>query len=377
MATQSIGEAMMGGGERSPERINAEQWNSALLMRGGGLLQSWEWGEFQQRFGRRVTFLAMSEDTFAWDLSSRNTHPDRAAAWHDLDLQALLIEHRLPLGLSYIYVPRGPVLSGNIELSHEELFERFGTHIREMARSRGTAFIRIEPGFTRPLAKHATAHLKRLGFVHLDMSVQPKNNLIIDLTLPDKSLQRHMRSKTRYNIKVAQKHEVVITSGPAEKRMDVFLPLIQETAKQQDIRIHDDKYYRAFVQVIPHLGEEGDLLTIKLKHRLYIAEYKGEPIATALIAYFGNRATYLHGGSTRAHRNVMASYLLHWTIIKDAKELGYTQYDFGGIDQVRWPGITRFKRGFAGWVEKFPGLYEMPLNPIRHKLYRMLKMVKR
>jgi len=73
----------------------------------------------------------------------------------------------------------------------------------------------------------------------------------------------------------------------------------------------------------------------------------------------------------------MAPYALHWKIMQDAKALGYTQYDFGGIDEGRWPGTTRFKKGFAGWVEEFKGLYEMPLSRSKYRLYQLLKRIKR
>jgi lipid II:glycine glycyltransferase (peptidoglycan interpeptide bridge formation enzyme) len=86
---------------------------------------------------------------------------------------------------------------------------------------------------------------------------------------------------------------------------------------------------------------------------------------------------YLHGGSDEAHRNVMAPYALHWEIMRDARALGYAQYDFGGVDEERWPGITRFKKGFAGWVEEFPGMYELPLKKARYGLYRVARHIRK
>lgn len=374
---EQLGAGMLGGGERSPERINAEQWNSALLSRNGHFLQSWEWGAFQQRFGRRVTFLAMSEDTFAWDLSSRNAHADQDAQWHDLDLQATVIEHELPLGLSYFYIPRGPVLSGNIEVTHEQLFSRFHQHITDLAKSRGTAMIRIEPAFGKSVVTHATDHLIRMGFRHKEATIQPRKNLILDLTVPEMVLRRHMHKKTRYNIKLADRHGVSVAHEPSSEAIEVLTSLIAETAKRQRISAHSKRYYQLMSEAIPELTNEDDLLKVQLHHRIYVARHEEKPLAAALVMYFGNRATYLHGGTSLKNRNVMAPYALHWKIMQDAKAMGYTKYDFGGVDEDRWPGITRFKKGFAGWVEEFPGLYEMPLSRTKYGLYRMLKKLRR
>ena len=68
-------------------------------------------------------------------------------------------------------------------------------------------------------------------------------------------------------------------------------------------------------------------------------------------------------------------------------ELKY--YDFYGIDEIKWPGITRFKMGFAppatpersdggrgGEIVKRPGTFEIPLNKIWYSLYKGIKKIK-
>ena len=379
MAEPHVEIGMLGGGTRHPERVDAERWNAVLLAQGGHFLQSWEWCLFQQRVGRRVTFLAMSEDAFAWDLTPTKDKPKTQEAWHDLQLQAAMIEHTLPMGLRYFYIPRGPAMSGAFEVTHGTLFDRFSEHVADLARKRGAAFLRVEPNFPPHWQAHALDHFARLGFRRLTYTIQPAQNLLVNIDEPDGVLLRHMHQKTRYNIRVAQKHGVGIwwadgNEGGAES----FLRLNAETAMRQGIRTHAESYYRHMLATIPALPEDPrDILSLGLRHRLYFADYKGEPIATALVVYFGHRAIYLHGGSGDAHRNVMAPYLLHWEIMRDAREMGYVLYDFGGVDDERWPGITRFKKGFAGWIEEFPGMYELPLKKAQYGLYRVARRVRR
>ena len=66
----------------------------------------------------------------------------------------------------------------------------------------------------------------------------------------------------------------------------------------------------------------------------------------------------------------MAPYLLQWQLIKIAKEQGYKYYDFYGIDEVKWPGVTRFKVTYAG-------TQDIILNPFIYNLYNILRRLRR
>ena len=87
-------------------------------------------------------------------------------------------------------------------------------------------------------------------------------------------------------------------------------------------------------------------------------------------------ATYLHGASSRRHRDVMAPHLLQWHMIKEARQRGCGVYDFWGIDEQRWPGVTRFKRGFAGREITYPQSVDVVHRPSAYAAYRMAKKIK-
>jgi lipid II:glycine glycyltransferase (peptidoglycan interpeptide bridge formation enzyme) len=73
----------------------------------------------------------------------------------------------------------------------------------------------------------------------------------------------------------------------------------------------------------------------------------------------------------------MAPYLLQWEIIKKAKAAGCKYYDFFGIDEKKWPGVTRFKHGFSGEEIKYPGTFDMIFNLTSYNLYRILRAIRR
>ncbi len=111
--------------------------------------------------------------------------------------------------------------------------------------------------------------------------------------------------------------------------------------------------------------------------KLFIAEYKKKPIAANIVSFFGDTAVYMHGASGADHRNVMAPYLLQWHAIKLGKQVGCKYYDFYGIDEKKWPGVTRFKRGFGGRAVNYPGTFDLIFDSSWYNIYKMVRRVRR
>jgi lipid II:glycine glycyltransferase (peptidoglycan interpeptide bridge formation enzyme) len=172
-----------------------------------------------------------------------------------------------------------------------------------------------------------------------------------------------MKSKTRYNIKVAQKNGITIDRG--EKYFKDFWNLTEKTSQRQEIISHDKNYYKKLLQVLSELGIA----------ELVVAKYKGEVIAANLMISANKWCIYLYGASDYEHRNKMAPHLLQWESIKYAKESGCKYYDFWGVDDDKWPGITRFKKGFAQNKEftNYIGSWDEVYSGIWYNMYKLLR----
>lgn len=316
----------------------------------GGFLQSEEWRKFQESAGRK-TFNILS-DIF----------------W------ANIIEHKLPIVGKYLYVPRGPIL-GHSELDSESIRSRIEsgmTSIVNLAKEENAGWIRIEPSNSHVL----DLIRKNWRVIKSPHDMQPREILVLDITNSEEELLAEMKSKTRYNIKLAQKHGVKIlatcNSQPdSQKYLEKFLELVKITAKRDGITSHPESYYRKMFEIIPPENL-----------KLYVAEYNDKVIAASIVIFYANTATYLHGASDNKYRNVMAPYLLQWQAIMDAKKAGLARYDLGGIKtgsgDNSWTGITRFKIGFLPNTQpvKFPGSYDVILNSSKYKLYKILQTIK-
>jgi peptidoglycan pentaglycine glycine transferase (the first glycine) len=170
-----------------------------------------------------------------------------------------------------------------------------------------------------------------------------RRTLWVDLRPPEATILAQMKPKGRYNINVARKHNVSVVEDTSEKGLEDFQAIYEDMALRQGIEPKSPEYFESLISS----------LSPYRKVSILFAEHQHLRLATAIIIYFGQRATYFFGGSLDVRRNVMAPYLLHFEIMRTAKALGCHWYDFRGIASEDdpndpWQNITIFKRKFGG-----------------------------
>jgi peptidoglycan pentaglycine glycine transferase (the first glycine) len=297
-----------------------DKWNQFIAMSDGSFLQSYEWGEFQQSLGRKIW--RIEEETF----------------------KGLVIKHDLPLSKNYLYCPRS--------LAFKKSFLK---KLKKIAQEEESIFLKIEPqeNFRLPAA----------NFRLSPSQVQPGQTLILDISGSSQELLKQMGQKTRYNIKLAQKKGIVIEED--NTKIGDFLKLLKKTAKRDNFQLHPQEYYQKMISV---LGPKSSA-------KLFLAKYQKKIIAANLTCFFGRTAIYLHGASDYRFRQMMAPYLLQWQSILEAKKQGFRFYDFWGIDEEKWPGITRFKKGFGGIKIIYPGSFDLVFQPAWYKIYQIARRI--
>ncbi|MFA5986635.1 MAG: peptidoglycan bridge formation glycyltransferase FemA/FemB family protein [Parcubacteria group bacterium] len=268
-----------------------------------------------------------------------------------------MIQNRVPLFGAYMYVPRV------FDLDHTACAK-----IIAVAREHGAGWVRIDVG-TEAMMRV----LDECGqhVLHAPHDMQPRHNLIIDIAKDEEELLKNMKSKTRYNVRLAQKKGVTVFASKEQKYVDAFCALVGQTAVRKEVSFHDKSHYEKIIN------------TLSDDHvQLYIAEYNGNVIAANLVSFYGGVATYLHGATADRDRDVMAPFLLQWQAILDAKVRGCEWYDLGGVfphtEDKGKQGITRFKQGFAPQETFFAtrGSYDIVLSPLRYYGYRLAQKFK-
>lgn len=302
--------------EDKKDQINA-------TIQAGHFLQSKEWEGFQESLGREVFRI---EDG------------------------VLFVKLPLALGKSYFYAV------GILDL-RLKIYD-----LRKTAKEHDAVFCKFEP---MAESGEFADELLRAGFVKSKKEVQPQKTIVLDLTKSEEELLKAMHQKTRYNIRVAEKKDLRFKIYDFKKEPEAFEQFWQILLKTQErdaFRAHDKKYYKKLLE-LPFA-------------KLFAAEYENKIVAANIILFYGYVAYYLHGASGYEHRNLMAPYLLHWETIKYAKANGCKEYDFWGIDEQKWPGVTRFKKGFGGREVEYIGSYDYVFKPLWYKLYNMRNRIK-
>ena len=208
---------------------------------------------------------------------------------------------------------------------------------------------------------------EKLAIVKTKTDIQPPDTAIVDLTKSENELLGAMRSKWRYNIRLAEKKGVVVRAyrtdrSEKNRAVDVFYELYKTTAMRDGIAIHAKKYYEDLF-ALSALYKGSPLVTV------YVASHEGEELASIITLFSEREAVYLYGASSNAKRNLMPAYLLQWTAICDAKAYGSAVYDFYGMppsDDKNHPmyGLYLFKTGFGGRIVHRPGSIDAPLSAL-------------
>jgi len=335
--------------------ITKEKWNKFIIENNGLFLQSFEWGEFQESLGRKI-----------WRLGDCK------------EGAALVIKYDLPMGKNYLYCPGGPVINEKLKTENGKSqfkMQNFLEEVANIAKKEKSIFLKIEPFVEKELGvelqyRSSTPNLWRKS----DGGQRILQTLVLDLIKSEEDILAGMKQKTRYNIKLAEKHgvSIKISENPKED-FEKFWQLAEQTSKRDGFGIHNEEYYKE--QVCANFGriniESADCANLKIK--LFLAEHKGKVIAANIVVFFGGRVIYQHGASSNEHRNLMAPYLLQWAQIKEAKKRGCKIYDFWGISESKWPGVTRFKKGFGGEEIFYTGTYDYVFDKMWYWAYRFAK----
>ncbi|MBP7671074.1 peptidoglycan bridge formation glycyltransferase FemA/FemB family protein [Candidatus Gracilibacteria bacterium] len=283
----------------------------------------------------------------------------------DLVGGCLVVRRALPLGFCWFYGARGPVVKEKREKRKEkkEAIEVLRGEVARLGRREKAIFWRIDPGVSREEEFLAE------GFRFIEEGFYPQTTLMVDLSLSEEEILAQMKQKGRYNVRLAAKKGVVVRRD--DQAVGEFWRLLKETTERDGFSGHGEEYYQ---RMISELGENAGL---------YVAEFEGEVLAAAIVTFFGKVATYYYGVSGNARRELMAPYLLHFEIMKEAKAAGFEKYDLFGIAPLgceeghAWEGVTRFKRQFGGEEVNYARPQEFAFKRFWYWVYRGWKKARK
>ncbi len=276
---------------------------------------------------------------------------------------AQILYRRVPLVAGSIgYLTKGPLLPPG-DPALEDLVMR---QVREVARQKRIRFLIAQPPSDR---QNLCEHMPGWGFHPslMEFAPTPYTTVRLDLSESTDELLVGMRSKTRYNIRLAERHGVTVREGTGQD-LGVFYRTLQATHERQNFPEYPEEYWRRFYQVFQACGYT----------KIFLSEYEGEVVSSVLLVNFGDAVIYKKGGWLGSQKDLHPNEILHWEAIQWAKRQGYRYYDFEGInpDAARamqqegslpksfYGSLSWFKVGFGGELQFYPGAYDYLPDPL-------------
>ena len=283
-----------------------------------GFMQSTAWAAFKRAEGYRTLRYGLFEEG-------------------ELTGGAALLSYSAQGSEGLFLCPEGPILPWHDPAKAREGLRMLARTVEQQAEQVGGLGLRIEPHLAPPRPS-----LMR-NWTRAPVDLNPIHSLMLDLTLSEAEFRAQMRPKGRYNLGLALRHGVTVTRSREMRDLTRFYPLFEETARRQGF----------FAEPVGFFLNLGAALFPAGHAELFFAEWQGETLAAVLVILFGRRATYLYGGSSTQHRQVMPTYALHWHVMQAAREQGCLEYDLYGYDPFGLPdhlyaGFSQFKRQFGG-----------------------------
>lgn len=288
----------------------------------------------------------------------KSNHPLQTTAWATFRKTMGIVVHTLTDGsiLTFHHIPHTPWTIGYFPKGPYPTAWSIN-ELKKIGKQKNALFIQLEPNV---ISSRSIVHSSQLTPSHHPLFT--KYTFVLDLTKSEDELMKHMHPKTRYNIKVAQKHNVVIQE---DNRIDQYLMLSKETTNRQRFFAHNETYQRTMWQIMHKSG---------LAY-MFTATYKEKILASWIIFALGDTIYYPYGASSTNNREVMAPTLMLWEIAKWGKRMGYKKFDLWGAlgpnpnQQDPFYGFHRFKQGFHPELIEYVGSYDLILKPFLYTLY--------
>jgi lipid II:glycine glycyltransferase (peptidoglycan interpeptide bridge formation enzyme) len=306
-------------------------------------LQSFAWGQFREKTGVTVIRKGLFDGKKL--------------------LQALqLTIHKIPhTSFTIGYLPKG-------RMPTKEALEE----LKKIGKEYNCVFIQLEPNVKN--SSLAKMDVKQLGLVASAHPLFTKYTFQLDLTKSEEELLKQMHPKTRYNIKVAEKHKVSVQEEISDNAFAEYWKLTQETTQRQGFYAHTPSYHKKMWET---LGTKT-LSQNELTAHLLIARFNGQPLTAWILFVFKDTLYYPYGASSNEHRETMASNLQMWEAIKFGKKHQLKMFDmWGSLGETPntkdpWFGFHRFKQGYGPTLVEFVGSFDLVINPAFYQIYKII-----
>ncbi|MBI3251537.1 MAG: peptidoglycan bridge formation glycyltransferase FemA/FemB family protein [Candidatus Andersenbacteria bacterium] len=316
------------------EEITTENAWQAFISRQdpNTFLQSWAWGQVQQKDGEHVRYLGFFE------------HGIQVAC-------ALVISVHARRGTHYL-IPHGPIFSP--QANQTEVVKQLTQYLAKEAAKESAVCIRIAPLIEE--SSESKAIFKDAGYQPSPLHVHAELTWVLDISKSPEEILLAMRKTSRHAIKKGEA-QIQVEIHEAKAGFERFWPLYEATTDRHNFV----PFSRPFISAqVEEFSRDGSVY-------IPIAKYQGQDVAAAIILISGSTAFYYHGASVKLTSSVPAAHVLQWHSIQEGRRRRLKRYNFWGIapegkNSHPFAGITVFKKGFGGRAINYLHAQDYPLS---------------
>lgn len=209
----------------------------------------------------------------------------------------------------------------------------------------------IEPAEMIRESGEVESYFTKHGFHRAHDFMLPTATRVIDLSYDKKALLGNMKRITRYNVRQAEKNELIIKIVEAgEVASDETLFSLVYDYLHVNAR-------RVGMFLLPKSWIKKQFLAYGKKGLIFFVRQKRNETLLTLMTMFltDDGAFYAHNGSNLEGRRLFAPTFAVWSGMLEAKRRNIRWFNFDGIYDERYPksqrrfrGFSRFKSGFGG-----------------------------
>ena len=327
----------------------------------------------------------------------------------------------LPLGMTMLYIPRGPIM----DYHDQELLQFVLNSLKQFAKTKKALFIKFDPSLFLVQAQigedrkeqqetlDVIQNLQKAGAIwvgrteSLDDTIQPRFQANI---YKDNFSEELLSKSTRQAIRTARNKGIQVQFGGKEL-LDDFSALMKKTENRKSIHLRGKDYYQKLLDTYPehsyitlasiNLNErleslqaqkakaekEASKFTEKTKpgkiennkqeqKRLqeemdFLAEKMTQgvttvPLSGTLVLEYGTTSENIYAGMDEEYRRYQPALLTWYETAKHAFERGADWQNMGGVENDLNGGLYHFKSKFNPTIEEYVGEFNLPTNPLYH-----------
>ena len=327
----------------------------------------------------------------------------------------------LPLGMTMLYIPRGPIM----DYQNQELLQFVLTSLKQFAKTKKALFIKFDPSLFLVQAQigedrkeqqetlDVIQNLQKAGAIwvgrteSLDETIQPRFQANI---YKDNFSEELLSKSTRQAIRTARNKGIQVQFGGKEL-LDDFSALMKKTENRKSIHLRGKDYYQKLLDTYPEhsyitlasidlnerleslqaqkakaekeaskftektkpgkiennkqeqkrLQEEMDFLSEKIAQGATIV-----PLSGTLVLEYGVTSENIYAGMDEEYRRYQPALLTWYETAKHAFDRGADWQNMGGVENDLDGGLYHFKSKFNPTIEEFVGEFNLPTNPLYH-----------